>query len=151
MLKKIVLMPVIMLISVAVMTGCTVIKEFPAAEQVPEKKKIEHELAEKLLKAFITNDAKGFVALLPEDTQKKFDTEAFKKYRKKIIESAGEPISFHYLATLELQALTPQIWKVRFRRVNNRNGQEFTSEILFRVITGMSDKKTAVITAFQFI
>ena len=76
-------MPVIMLTSVAVMTGCTVIKEFPAAEQVPEKKKIEHELAEKLLKAFITNDAKGFVALLPEDTQKKFDTEAFKKYRKK--------------------------------------------------------------------
>lgn len=147
MFKKILLLALISFVA----TGCTVVKEFPAAEPIVETKAAEHELARKLVHAFVKGDAKGFVSLLPEDTQNKFDTDAFEKYRSKIIESAGEPISFTYLTALELQALTPQIWKIRFRRVNNKSGQEFTSEVLFRVITGMSSKKTAVITSFQFI
>ena len=131
--------------------GCTVVKEYPAVEKAAENKQPEYELARQLLHAFVTGDAKKFVSLLPEDMQKKFDTDAFKKYRQKVTESAGEPVSFTYLTSLELQALTPQIWKIRFKRVNNKTQQEFTSEVLFRVITGMSDKKNAVITSFQFI
>lgn len=151
MLKKNFVLTLFALVLASVAAGCTVVKEFPAQEQVPEKKTAEHELARNLVKAFVKGDAAGFVSLLPEDLQSKFDTESFKKFREKIIESAGEPISFTYLTSLELQALTPQIWKIRFRRVNNKNEQEFTSEVLFRVITGMSSKKTAVITSFQFI
>ena len=151
MLKKFFMMPLVLLTAASVLTGCTVVKEFPAEGTVSEKKTAEHELARKLLHAFVKGDAAEFVSLLPEDMQSKFGKAEFKKYREKIIESAGEPISFTYLTSLELQALTPQIWKVRFRRENNRNGQEFTSEVLFRVITGMSSKKTAVITSFQFI
>lgn len=151
MLKRFFAIPVSVLVLASTVTGCTVVKEFPAAEPVVQAKSAEYELARNLVKAFVKGDAKGFVALLPEETQSKFDVESFEKYREKIIESAGEPISFTYLTSLELQALTPQIWKIRFRRVNKKNELEFTSEILFRVITGMSSKKTAVITSFQFI
>ena len=132
-------------------TGCTVVREFPDAEKVTDRKQAEHDLARQLLHAFIKGEAAKFVSLLPEDMQKKFDKDSFKTYRKKVVESIGEPISFTYLTSLELQALTPQIWKVRFRRTDNKSGREFTSEVLFRIITGMSDKKTAVITSFQFI
>lgn len=131
--------------------GCTVVREYPEAEKVAEPKKAEHEIARQLLHAFVANDASKFVSLLPEETQQKFTKESFKQYRKKITESVGEPVSFTFLTALELQALTPQIWKVRFRRTDDKRGTEFTSEVLFRVITGMSGKKSAVITSFQFI
>lgn len=147
--KMLLLLAVLSVMFISV--GCTVVREYPAVEQAADKKQAEYELARQLLHAFVTDDAAKFVSLLPADTQQKFDKAAFKKFRQKLKESVGEPISFTYLTSLELQALTPQIWKVRFRRVNSRNGQEFTSEVLFRVITGMSDKKNAVITSFQFI
>ena len=55
------------------------------------------------------------------------------------------------MTSLELPALTPQIWKVRFRRVNRKGDTEFTSEVLFKVVTGTDKKKQAVVTTFQFI
>lgn len=131
--------------------GCTVIKEFPSpkteiAKVTPE----EHELARKLLHAFVADDAAAFVALLPEEMRTNFNEEMFKKTRKSLFESVGTPISFKFITSLELPSLTPQIWKVRFKRVNRR-GEEYTSELMFRVITGKINKKTPVITAFQFL
>ena len=151
MLQKLILLPLAAIALLSGVVGCTVVREYPAEEKAAENKQLEHELARELLHAFVTNDSAKFVSLLPVDMGKKFDEAAFRKYREKLVKSVGEPISFTYLTTLELQALTPQIWKVRFRRVNSKNGQEFTSEVLFRVITGMSDKNNAVITSFQFI
>ena len=133
------------------LSGCIVVREYPAAEKTAEVKKQEIEIARELVKAFVTNDAKAFVSLLPEEVRTKFNEESFARTRKAVTDSVGEPISFTYLTSLELPALTPQIWKIRFSRVNLKKEQEFTSELLFKVITGMTDKKSAVITSFQFI
>ena len=55
------------------------------------------------------------------------------------------------MTTLELNVLHPQIWKVRFRRQNVNKTKEYTSEVIFKVITGSIDKKEAVITGFQWL
>ena len=130
--------------------GCVVVREY-----APETKKItvskeEYQLARALLHAFIKNDAKNFVALLPEETQNKFTEKSFASTRKSVIDSLGEPVAFSYVTTLELAGFHPQIWKVRFRRFNVNRTKEFYSEALFKVITGMADKKEAVVTGFNF-
>lgn len=131
-------------------TGCVIVKEY-----APEKDKInvapqEFELARKLVRAFVTNDGKTFVSLLPEETRAKFTVENFEKTRKSLIESVGEPVEYRYLTTLELAALHPQIWKVRFKRWNVNRTKEYTSEVIFKVVTGMFNKDEAVITGFNF-
>ena len=137
--------------SVIVFSGCTVIREVEPQKESFTVKKQEYELAKALLRAFAANDGEAFINLLPEETRTKFTVENFKQTRKALTESVGEPISYTYLTTLELPALTPQIWKVRFRRSNVNKTKEFTSELLFRVITGMVNDKEAVITGFQFL
>ncbi len=131
--------------------GCVIIKEYAPEANAVKINPAEQELARKLLQAFIKDDAKTFVSLLPEETRKNFTTDNFKQTRKSVIESVGEPISYTYMTTLELSSLHPQIWKVRFKRYNVNRTKEFTSEVLFKVITGMSDRKTAVITGFHFL
>ena len=59
-------------------------------------------------------------------------------------------MAYSYITTLELAGFHPQIWKVRFRRYNVNRTKEFYSEVLFKVVTGMADKKEAVITGFSF-
>ncbi len=135
----------------AVGNGCVIIKEYAPEANAVKINPVEQELARKLLQAFIKDDAKTFVSLLPEETRKNFTTDNFKQTRKSVIESVGEPISYTYMTTLELSSLHPQIWKVRFKRYNVNRTKEFTSEVLFKVITGMSDRKTAVITGFHFL
>ena len=135
----------------AVGSGCVIIKEYAPEANAVKINPVEQELARKLLQAFIKDDAKTFVSLLPEEARKNFTTDNFKQTRKSVIESVGEPISYTYMTTLELSSLHPQIWKVRFKRHNVNRTKEFTSEVLFKVITGMSDRKTAVITGFHFL
>ena len=135
----------------ALSSGCTVIREY-----TPEKKEVkvqtqEYELARKLVQAFVKNDAKAFIALLPEETQAKFTEEMFAATRKSVTDSVGEPAAFSYVTTLELPALHPQIWKIQFRRKNINETREYTSEILFKVVTGMTNKKEAAIVGFFFI
>ena len=131
--------------------GCVIIKEYAPEANAVKINPAEQELARQLLQAFIKNDAKTFVSLLPDETRKNFTVDNFKQTRKSVIESIGEPISYTYMTTLELSALHPQIWKVRFKRYNVNRTKEFTSEVLFKVVTGMSDRKTAVITGFHFL
>ena len=149
MFKKAVMMSLFSVLAGLVLTGCVTVKEYaPQAEKLTVSKE-EYELARKLLKAFVKNDADTFVSLLPEETRAKFTADEFAKTRKSLVESVGEPIEYGYLTTLELQALHPQIWKVRFKRWNVNRTKEFTSEILFKVVTG-TIKKQAVITGFNF-
>lgn len=131
--------------------GCTVVYEYAPAREEVKIAPAEQELARKLLQAFIENDAAGFVKLLPESMSSKFTEEAFAETRKAVIESVGEPMGYSYLTTLELAPLHPQIWKVRFRRSNVNNSKEFTSEVLFKVVTGMANGQEAVVTAFHFL
>ncbi len=149
MFKKAVMMSLFSVLAGLVLTGCVTVKEYaPQAEKLTVSKE-EYELARKLLQAFVKNDADTFVSLLPEETRAKFTADEFAKTRKALVESVGEPIEYGYLTTLELQALHPQIWKVRFKRWNVNRTKEFTSEILFKVVTG-TIKKQAVITGFNF-
>ena len=137
-----------MLALVCILPGCTVIKELPP-EAGPAEPDAEYELGRQLLEAFLVGDGGEFVSLLPEEAAEKFGVKEFENSRKAIAESLGEPISFSYVTDLELPVFTPHIWKVRFRR-QDRSGETFTSEALFRVITGTMDGKP-VITAFQFL
>lgn len=132
-------------------TGCVIIKEYQPEKREDKLNPKEYDLARQLLQAFIKNDAKTFVSLLPEETRKKFTVDNFKDTRKAVIESIGEPVSYTYMTTLELSNLHPQVWIVRFKRYNVNRTKEFTSEVLFKVITGMTDRKTAVITGFHFL
>lgn len=131
--------------------GCVMVREYTPNAEAIKVHPLEYELARKLLVAFVKDDAKTFVSLLPEETQSKFTEESFRNTRKSVIESAGEPVSFTYLTTLKLGTLNPQVWKVEFRRQNVNRTKEFTSEILFKVVTGMASNKEAVITGFHFL
>ena len=132
------------------LNGCVVVKEYAPQKGAVNISKQEYELARKLLQAFIKNDAKTFVSLLPEETRSKFTEDSFATTRKSVLESVGEPVAYSYITTLELAGFHPQIWKVRFRRYNVNRTKTFYSEVLFKVITGLADKKEAVITGFSF-
>ena len=141
-----------MVLALFCITGCVVVKEYaPHTEETSKVNQAEFELGRALLTAFVKNDAAKFVSLLPEETRAKFTEESFAKHRKAIVESVGEPVEFSYLTRLELETLTPQIWKVRFRRANLKNTKDFYSELLFRVVTGIERNKKPVITSFQFL
>lgn len=143
----------ILAVAATMFSGCVVIKEY-APEQNEVSVKVpahEYELGRRLVQAFVKNDAEGFVAMLPEETRKNFNEEKFAATRKAIIESVGEPISYSYVTTLELNVLHPQVWKVRFKRSNVNNTREFTSEVLFKVITGTVDKNKPVVTGFHWL
>ena len=127
-----------------------VVKEYAPQKEAVSISKTEYELARKLLQAFVKNDAKAFVLLLPEEMRSKFTEKSFASTRKAVLESVGEPVAYSYITTLELAGFHPQIWKVRFRRYNVNRTKEFYSEVLFKVVTGMADKKEAVITGFSF-
>ena len=131
-------------------SGCVVVREYQAPKEI-KVSAAEHELAKKLLQAFIKNDAEGFIALLPEETQSKFTKQNFETTRKAVIESVGEPVAYEYVTTLKLDKLNPQIWKVTFKRSNVNKTKEYTSEVLFKVVTGMESNKKATIVSFHFL
>ena len=140
-----------MLAGTAVLTGCaTGVRELPAEVRKTEPQGADYEFCRELVIAFMKNDAKAFLAHLPEEARKKFGEKQFAASRKSILESMGEPISFQYVTALELTAFTPHIWKIRFQRTDPRNGKKFTSEALFRIITGKIDGKPVMI-GFQFL
>lgn len=132
-------------------SGCVVIKEYAPPKESIKATALEYELSRKLLQAFIKNDAKGFIALLPEETRSKYTVKSFQNTRKAVVDSVGEPVAYTYVTTLKLAALNPQIWKVTVRRQNINKTKEYTSEILFKVVTGMTSSKEAIITGFQFL
>lgn len=109
----------------------------------------EYRYGRKLLKAFIENDAKSFVKLLPAQMQKEFDNKKFTLTRKAVTDSMGEPVSYRYVTALEMSAVTPHIWAIRFSRISRDGKEEYTSEMLFRVITGTLDGKPYII-GFNF-
>ena len=140
------------LTAVAVLAGgcATGVRELPAEVRKTEPKGTDFEFCRKLVIAFMKNDAKTFLAHVPEEARAKFNEKQFSASRKAIIESMGEPISFQYVTALELTAFTPHIWKIRFQRTDPRNGKKFTSEALFRIITGKINGKPVLI-GFQFL
>ena len=135
---------------VGAVCGCAGIRELPAEVRKTEPQGEEYEFCRKLVIAFLRNDAKTFLAQIPEEARQKFNEKQFDASRKSILESMGTPISFQYVTALELTAFTPHIWKIRFQRTDARNGKKFTSEALFRIITGKINGKPVLI-GFQFL
>ena len=58
-------------------------------------------------------------------------------------------MSFRFLTTLEMTALKPNLWAVRFKRVKQPGGKEFYQEAVFRVTTARVDDEANVI-GFNF-
>lgn len=141
------------LLPTLLLTGCTMISELPREEQVVANYEDDPQftLSRKLVIAFLKNDSSSFVSLLPSETRKAFSEKEFASTRKAVTDSVGEPISFKYVTKLELEPLQPHIWKIRFERKGLlKTDETFHSELLFRVITGNTDKGP-VITSFQFL
>ena len=140
-----------LIVGAAAASGCaTGVRELPAEVRKTEPRGADYQFSRQLVIAFMKNDAKTFLAAMPEEARKKFNEKQFAASRKSILESMGKPISFSYVTSLEMTAFTPHVWKIRFERTDPRNGKKFTSEALFRVITGTIDGKPVLI-GFQFI
>ena len=149
-MKKELLLPASMLAAAAFLCGCTVIRELPPEELKKQSDTPEFVLGRELLTAFLKNDGSAFVSQLEPKVQEQFTVEKFRETRTRIVEALGEPVSFRFLTTLEMTALKPNVWAVRFKRVNPQSGKEFHQEVLFRVVTAFADGKAHVIS-FNFL
>ena len=133
----------------ALAAGCVSVKELPPAEVKKQGDSPEFVLGRKMLIAFLENDGRAFVSYLEPKVQEQFTVEKFRETRERIVRELGEPVSFRYLTTLEMTALKPNIWAVRFKRMNLKNDKEFYQEVLFQVVTAFADGKAHVIS-FNF-
>ena len=106
-------------------------------------------LGRKLLTAFLKNDPSTFVSLLSPEAERVFDEQKFRNMRAELVKSLGEPVSFRFLTTLEMTALKPNLWAVRFKRVSQPSGKEYYQEAVFRVTTARVDGRANII-GFNF-
>ena len=132
-----------------VLAGCVVIRELPPEELKKQDESPEFQVGRDLLLALLRNDASAFVELLEPDVRERFTADSFRAARGKIVRELGEPVSFRFLTTLEMNTFRPNIWAVRFKRKNPKSGKEFYNEVLFQVVTGRADGKVHIIS-FQF-
>ena len=137
------------LLAAALFAGCTTISELPPEELKKQGDTPEFTLGRDMLIAFLRGDAKGFVSRLSPEVQKQFNAEKFTETRNSIVKNLGEPVSFRFLTTLEMTALKPNVWAVRFKRVNPVSKKVFYQEVLFSIVTAEVDGKANVIS-FNF-
>lgn len=102
-----------------------------------------------LLEAFLRNNPKAFVGALPEDLRKPFGETEFEGAYKSIVETLGRPVSYKFVFQLENPFVTVSIWTVRFERKSGE-GKIIHQEALFRVISGVIDKRPKIIS-FNFL
>lgn len=107
-------------------------------------------LAEKLCRAFVRDDASGFLALLPENLRKEFHEEAFRKARQKLVSALGEASGWEYAATLRHPLLQVQLWKIAFCKNASDGTGTIVQEALFQVMIGEIDGKPQVVS-FGFL
>ena len=133
--------------AILLLTGCTIVRELPSEDEKTQRDTPEYELASEMLYAFLRNDASGFIRRMSPKNTELLNHEQFKKFRREMVESRGEPVSFRYLATLEMPIpFKPHIWAVRMKKTNPQNGKEFYQEILFRVVTARADGRVYVLS-----
>ncbi len=134
-------------------SACTTINELPpdpADAELSVEAQEERDYSRKLLEAFLKNDSSKFISLLSPEMKEEFGKDKFELSRKVITETLGEPVSFSYVTALEHVAITPYIWKVRFV-LKNKEGKEFYSEALFRVLAGHDTKGDVIVVGFNFL
>ncbi len=129
--------------------GCAVTQETDAKPAAAAGQVQSDEHARKMLEAFLKNDAKTFVRVLPKELQKEFGTKEFENARASLTETLGRPISYQFDTTLEHPLLNVSVWKVRFER-RGSEGETIRQEVLFRVISGVLDGQSRIIS-FNFL
>jgi len=136
-------------------TGCALWsgETKPVEQTQAEKEQISFHQAsqangEKLITAFINDNAGEFTTLLPSDLQKQFGAAEFTAARKSILETLGKPVSAQYALKLDHPVLDVSIWVVNFERTNT-DKQTVTQQSLFRVISGKLDGKSQIVS-FNF-
>ena len=137
----------------ASVSACTTIRELPpdpADAELNEAQAEERDDSRKLREAFLKDDASKFISLLSPEMKEEFGKDKFALSRKVITETLGEPVSFSYVTALEHVAITPYIWKVRFV-LKNKEGKEYYSEALFRVLAGHDTKGDVIVVGFNFL
>ena len=137
----------------ASVSACTTINELPpdpADAELSVEAQEERDYSRKLLEAFLKNDSSKFISLLSPEMKEEFGKDKFELSRKVITETLGEPVSFSYVTALEHVAITPYIWKVRFV-LKNKEGKEYYSEALFRVLAGHDTKGDVIVVGFNFL
>ena len=137
----------------ASVSACTTINELPpdpVDAELSKEAQEERDYSRKLLEAFLKDDASKFISLLSPEMKEEFGKDKFELSRKVITETLGEPVSFSYVTALEHVAITPYIWKVRFV-LKNKEGKEFYSEALFRVLAGHDTKGDVIVVGFNFL
>ena len=137
----------------ASVSACTTIRELPpdpADAELNEAQAEERDYSRKLLEAFLKDDASKFISLLSPEMKEEFGKDKFTLSRKVITEELGEPVSFSYVTALEHVAITPYIWKVRFV-LKNKEGKEYYSEALFRVLAGHDKEGNVIVVGFNFL
>ena len=137
----------------ASVSACTTINELPpdpADVELSKEAQEERDYSRKLLEAFLKNDSSRFISLLSPEMKEEFGKDKFELSRKVITETLGEPVSFSYVTALEHVAITPYIWKVRFV-LKNKEGKEYYSEALFRVLAGHDTKGDVIVVGFNFL
>ena len=129
--------------------GCVSISELPPEEVKKQGDSPEYALGRAMLIAFLKNDGRAFVSHLEPKVREQFTVQKFRETREQIVRELGEPVSFRFLTTLEMTALKPNVWAVRFERTNPRSEKVFHQEVLFQVVTAFADGKAHVIS-FNF-
>ncbi len=104
---------------------------------------------EKLVTAFVRDNDKTFLELLPAELQKKFNTEHFKSFRQQLVAKLGNPVSYRYLGNVKHPLLQIEIWNVEFQRTDEQ-GKIVSLEAPFRVISGSVDGRNQIIS-FNFL
>ena len=134
----------------SLLAGCVCVRELPVEEVAKQGDTPEFQLGREMLIAFLEDDGRAFVSRLEPKVREQFTVEKFREARARIVKELGEPVSFRYLTTLEMTALKPNVWAVRFKRVNPQSEKEYYQEVLFRVVTALADGKAHVIS-FNFL
>lgn len=128
-------------------SGCAFVSQSNAAEKLVQP--ISDTTGEKLVAAFVCDNGKQFVELLPAELQKKFNTEQFKYFRRQLAAELGEVVSYRYLGYIEHPLFQIEIWNIRFRRTDAQ-GKIIHLEAPFRVISGFVDGQNQIIS-FNFL
>ncbi len=131
--------------------GCASLSEKGAEAKKEESKPVirPEENGRELVEAFLRNKPKAFVEALPADMRKQFGEAEFDGAYKSIVETLGKPVSYKYAFQIENPFVTVSFWAVRFER-KSEEGRILHQEALFRVISGVIDKRPKIIS-FNFL
>ncbi len=142
--------------AVALTAGCAAVNadDQPSESATVRAARVASEsriLGEKMLDAYIADDADDFVALLSNDLRRNFDTDAFAANRATVEETIGSAQSYEFLTELDAPVFRTYLWKVRFNRKAQLDEDKlFSQETVFRIVTADLDGKPCLVS-FGFL